>query len=252
MGLKVLPEKVFMNAVIIAFDLTDLPTLQAFEMVLMHTNDSYLNLYCDNDIIGIEASEDIGAIFDEYGHAIDFEIADSVKTKTFSGPKIIENAHVYSDGSRVLISIHRFSQNNINYFVPDESGSTVIDVTFSYQDFYLNGHELSDYIENRSKKKISAETNKSSTPKEKKQSKQSLRESKFKTWLAVKANIPITGDSSYQECYKKIGEPTQKEVWKMLQGIDQELFALGKDDFFKFQGVIDFKGGTGKGRKRRK
>ena len=250
MGLKVLPKKVFMKAAIVAFDLNDQPILQALEIVLMHTHDSNLSLYCDKEIIGFNVNEDIGEIFDEHGDFVDFKTVPDEKIKTFSGSKIIENAHAYTSGSMLLISAQRFSQNNVDYYIPDESGSKTIDVTFSYNDFYLDSSELHDYLERQPKQKTS--TNKVKSPVTKRQSKQSLRESEFKTWLATKADIAITDDSSYQQCYKKIGEPTQHDVWKRLQKLNPDLFGAGKDDFFKLQEIIRFKEGTSKGRKPRR
>ena len=251
MGLKILPEKVFMKAAIVAFDLTDHSTLQATEFVLMHTNDKSLNLYCDNEITGIEVSEDVGEIFDNNGNFIDFKTAPDEEMKTFLGAKIIVNAHAYAIGSRVLISADRFSQDNIDYFIPDETGAKIIDATFNYNDFYFNREELLNYIEIQTKNKNNTTKNTTSAKKGKEKI-QTRRESALKSWLAGKAGIEITDKSKFQDCYLNIGSPIQEELWSDLQKTDKHLFSAGRDDFFKKQKIIKFKLGSGKGRSHKK
>ncbi len=70
----------------------------------------------------------------------------------------------------------------------------------------------------------------------------------FKHWLATKANITITNDAQYQDCYKSIGKPTKKEIWEKLQEVDRKLFSAGDLSFFRKQNIINFKVGPGRNR----
>jgi len=49
---------------------------------------------------------------------------------------------------------------------------------------------------------------------------------------AFKAFLLSKGDT-YQKAYEAIGEPTELDLWGMLQKDDEELFKKGIDDFFK-------------------
>lgn len=166
MSLPILPQNVDLELAISELGMDDMPVIRALKTLLMYSSDYGLNIYFDDSVIGIDSSIMIGENFhgdDDFGNRelIDIRVAASDQMVIVDGPKCVVNAHAYFDGdaSSHHIAIFRFSQNDVDYFIPDDSGAKLVDISLDQNCLYFDKDELLNFKEemdrdNRSKPKL--------------------------------------------------------------------------------------------------
>lgn len=241
MNLNNLPAVIDMSNLSILLGFNGNLDVAIVKKILLASTTNNLPIYFNSAMYGAKVSDGFAEEFDEDGDLKDVILMGSLKYLD-SGRKTFIGGTPYSN----ILSVQKFNYDGIEYYSSDEHECLLTDVGIYLDSFYCDKEEflasglLSD---NKSKKNIST--------KPQVQPVQEQREGALKNWLATKANLTIEDDKQYQACYKAIGEPTQKEIWEKLQGMEIKLFAAGFDDFFKYQKIIDFKIGTGARRRKK-
>lgn len=203
--------------------------------ILLAARCNELPIYFDVDIFGVKESDGAEPFGDKYG--ITQVMLNGLGVQASAGQrKVLTRGEPV--GREIAVFAYEF---NSEIFLPaiDDHVATFLDLTLiQSRDFYCDKVELdtSGLLPNTSR------------PTKKKPNILERREQALKIWLAAKSGANIEDDSQYQACYEGIGEPTQDILWDLLQIVDNELFARGKYEFFKNQGIIQFKTGTGEGR----
>ena len=238
-----LPPRVPFNIAITALDLSDLPLIDAADILLMYIGNLKLNIFVAPVIYGQQMSHPVEEILDGDGELVRVL---SEGASYCSKDTTILSGHSYMDGNNLRIAVFSFIHNGVGYYTLDEAGMYLESQSFSVNDLYLEKVNLETVMaavgSNSANRKPSSPLKK--LPIQKK------RETAFITWLcSTQTNTRRTEDRAIlQEYYKKFGSPTQKEVWGHLKRFDPELFKSGKDDFFRNLIFVNFLLGTSKGR----
>ncbi len=241
-----LPEKVSLKQVSVELSLDRMPYISALRTLLMYSDNFDLPIYIDQSINGYRIDKPTEEILDESGEITQVKTCEeSTCLEPLNKLRIESVADAYIKNNAYFLSLYLVSCDNKSYYTVDETNEWLKSILINTESCYINKNDLIEFSNNYSNDKEPI-NNKGS--KKQIHGKLEQRRLAFKTWLATKADIKITADFQYQQCYEIIGNPTRDEVWDMLQKVDGKLFTSGQDDFNAKQGVIKFKLGTGKSR----
>jgi|TARA_B110000238_G_C16078938_1_gene418506 hypothetical protein len=181
----------------------------------------HLHIYFNEPVNAAKTTSGLEYIMDQYGDHSGSMVRGM--NKIIEGPKILESALISSDH----IGITQFRQGPDSFYPVDESGMWHEHVSIPLSQLYCLRNEFEQY-----KQKIKTSSKISN-------GKQAKREQVLNSVLTNAG-----ADLHHQSSYERMGEPTRDDLWKILQGRDRQLFASGKDDFFKHQRLISFKKGS--------
>lgn len=145
---KILPNKVFLPLAITELGLDKMPILRAIDTILLYSMNDNVSIYFDDQVKGIDSNILIGEMVDdESGYSENF-IAEPNQVTIINGKKAITRSNVYSldNGINFHLSIYGFSQNNISYSIPDESGADLTCISIDYNKVYFDRDKLLEYI----------------------------------------------------------------------------------------------------------
>ena len=243
-----LPETVSLSDASTEINLNGMPLISAIRTLLMYSKEFNLPIYFVHTVNGYDTSKPLDEIRDHKGDITGVMIQEETtffdNTKTLT---LLTNNNYYLRNNENYIVVSSFHYAGTDYYTTDETQLWLETQSFRLDCFHINLEELNDF-KSRIKLATRGLTAEKVKRKPKLNSRQDERETVFKVWLATKAEMSITDESQYQECYEQINSPTQKELWAMLQEIESQLFSAGDSDFFKNQKIIKFKLGTGNNR----
>lgn len=256
---KVLPSKLTIMEVQSALDTGMFDTEESYHRMCSYVNEGDIPLYVNNNLFDIYAIDDMGednGLLTTIDGAVPQSFASSeymIKALEYVKPPSIFDKE-YDPEARVhRFKVEEVSNNGVRYYITEVGERTrgvLIDTNLIYgkRDEILNYREINlrmGTVRNGATNKVTQSKAFKSEPIQEQRIKQ------FTTVLAAKAETAIVTNDDYQKCYIVIGEPTKSETWKILQQVNPELFATGKDDFFKALKalkIINFKMGTGSNR----
>lgn len=247
MTINILPAQIEIEELITVFGLNQMPVSRALKIIMAYSDHDNLPLYFDTPIYGSNINNHFEEIKDMEGDIT--KVMASGQSSLFNTRKQVVAATVVTDQNetdfKLLISM--FSDDGDEYYPIDETGMWVEFESFHPNSFYCTRDELDKFISKMNK----TEQATTSSPRlsNKKPSKQEQRESAFKIWLTVMANLETLDENKLQECYNLIGKPTKKETWKTLQTFMPKVFNANDGDFFKNLSFdFNFEPGSGKSR----
>ncbi|HIA08204.1 MAG TPA: hypothetical protein EYN73_03840 [Chromatiaceae bacterium] len=227
-----LPNKVYLPLAIQQLGLKDIGDSNAIRDILQLANEYHLTIHFDTSIVAATSADEPEVVLDADNNYHGSIVGGKPKDLTTDTKFIISN-YASSVPHTPLIQISCFLFNTDRYYACDDEGYWLKPVNIHASEFYFERDEFNKFKTDISHKHTG------------KPNKQSQREGIFRTWICTEAGISYAGKPSLQEAYKKIGRPTQPEVWRSLQKVNPILFKSGEQSFFRLLTLISFAEGTG-------
>ena len=110
MTLSILPRKVNLEIAITELGLKETPVIEAVNRMLMYSNDYGLNIYFDDNVLGIDSNIEVGEIFfeddiSEERELVDYKVPERKEAVQIYGPKTIVSAHAYSEDNGTTFKV---------------------------------------------------------------------------------------------------------------------------------------------------
>jgi len=145
---SILPKKIYLPLAITELGLDSMPVERAIDTILLYSMNDNVSIYFDDKVEGIDSNIPIGEMIDDASGYSETFIAEPNQVTIIDGKKAITRSNVYSlvNGNSFHLNIYGFSQNNINYSIPDESGADLTSIFIDYNSVYFDQNELFEYI----------------------------------------------------------------------------------------------------------